>query len=161
VKPTSKTSSFSWRTLWAHKVQTQRRSPISQQSHPVKTLIPMGYHDRLRNLKNLGSWKENTPLFPRSLKWSNRVTPGFSTSGQPRRISGSHLNRWKSEISPFKRIWSMRVMAIIKYFVTHGDVLTALTNRILQVDRLPRKIMGLTFLLGLNSILNYYRFKGD
>jgi len=108
-------------------------------------------------LKKSGSWKrKHTRFFNRILKMIEQSNTKVFY------LRGNH-DDFLDQILPLK-IGNLSIQTDMiyeshgkKYFVTHGDVFDSITTNLRWIAYLGD--MGYTFLLWLNRILNYYRFK--
>lgn len=108
-------------------------------------------------LKKSGSWKrKHTRFFNRVLKMmENQATQVFY-------LRGNH-DDFLDQILPLQ-IGRLQILADMNYesngktyFITHGDVFDSITTNLRWIAYLGD--VGYTFLLWLNRVVNYYRFK--
>ena len=108
-------------------------------------------------LKKSGSWKrKHTRFFNRVLKMmENQSTKVYY-------LRGNH-DDFLDQILPIQ-IGGLQILADMtyesngkKYFITHGDVFDSITTNLRWIAYLGD--VGYTFLLWLNRVVNYYRYK--
>ena len=108
-------------------------------------------------LKKSGSWKrKHTRFFNRIIKMiENHQTNVFY-------LRGNH-DDFLDQILPLQ-IGKLQILTDMtyesngkKYFITHGDVFDSITTNLRWIAYLGD--VGYTFLLWLNRVVNYYRFK--
>jgi UDP-2,3-diacylglucosamine pyrophosphatase LpxH len=108
-------------------------------------------------LKKSGSWKrKHTRFFNRILKMiENHSTNVYY-------LRGNH-DDFLDQILPLQ-IGKLHILTDMiyesagkKYFITHGDIFDSITTNLRWIAYLGD--MGYTFLLWLNRVVNYYRFK--
>lgn len=108
-------------------------------------------------LKKSGSWKrKHTRFFNRILKMIEQ------TNTKVYYLRGNH-DDFLDQILPLK-IGNLSIQIDMiyeshgkRYFITHGDVFDSITTNLRWIAYLGD--IGYTFLLWLNRIVNYYRFK--